>query len=250
MEEEAENIGTVDNTPPQESLPGESPKWWIDEGVPGIGDRPQWLPEKFKNIKEAVNSGLELEKKLGTPPVSDYDFGEYAQDFDKNHEAFKELEAFAKEKRVPQEVFTKMLESVAKYGKSFFPEEGAEKAKLGADADRRLEVLNNWAKANLSQGSYEALSANLTTAEAVIAMEEVRAKMIGTTNPNIPNGGEPNSAATESVESLAKELSVPSNFEKYKTDEVYRGDWQRRNKEAVARAGGAGYVAKDGSAGY
>ena len=61
MEEEAENIGTVDNTAPQESLPGESPKWWIDEGVPGIGDRPLWLPEKFKNIKEvfSIMDGIE-----------------------------------------------------------------------------------------------------------------------------------------------------------------------------------------------
>ena len=172
MDGTAENISPNDNsnpgeTSPQSALPNESPKWWIDEGVPGTGDRPNWLPDKFKNVKEVVTSFSELEKKLGSPPVNDYDFGEYAEDFDKNHEAFKELEAYAKEKRVPQEVFTKMLESVAKYGKSMVPNEGAEKAKLGPDADKRLEVLNNWAKANLSKTAYEALSQNLTTAESV-----------------------------------------------------------------------------------
>ena len=81
-----------------------------------------------------------------------------------------------------------------------------------------------------------------------MAMEEVRAKMIGTTNPTIQSGAETNGAATETVESLSKELS--SNFEKYKTDEVYRDDWKRRNREAVDRAGGAGYQNKEGSAGY
>ena len=231
--------------PPQSTLPNESPKWWIDEGVPGTGDRPEWLPSKFKHVKDVVTSLSELEKRLGSAPVEDYDFGEYGDAFDKEHEAFKELTAFAKEKRVPQDVFTKMLESVAKYGKSFVPDEGSEKAKLGADADRRLEVLNNWAKANLSESSYNALSANLTSADAVIAMEEVRAKMIGTTTPSIPNGSTQQEAVQESVKDLATELQ--SNFIKYKENEVYRSDWKRRNEAAVRREGGAGYVDKQGS---
>ena len=87
----------------------------------------------------AINSLSELEKKMGTAPVNDYDFGEYAEDFNKDHEAFKELTAYAKEKRVPQEVFTKMLESVSKYAVSLAPNLETEKAKIGQDADRRIE---------------------------------------------------------------------------------------------------------------
>ena len=251
MEDTAENIQPAGNDiPAQPPLPGDSPKWWIDEGVPGVGDRPQWLPDKYKNVKEAVNSGLELEKKLGTAPVTDYDFGEYGEHFDKEHEAFKELQAFAKDKRVPQEVVSKMLESFTKYGQSLIPNADAEKAKLGPDADKQLDILNNWAKSNLSAEAADALFDSMQSAGSVKAMMEIRAKMIGTTNPSIPNGAEQQAGSVETVADLAKELSVPTNFEKYKTDELYRADWKRRNEAATSRAGGAGYVSKDGSGSY
>ena len=255
MEDLNQTLGTESNdvTPPA-TLPGDSPKWWIDEGVPGIGDRPQWLPEKFKNIKDAVTSGLELEKKLGTAPVNDYDFGEYGEHFDKEHEAFKELQAYAKEKRVPQEVVSKMLESFTKYGESIIGDTeaiaAAERAKLGPDADKQIEVLSNWVKANLSAEAAEGLFEGMSSAKSVKAMMEIRAKMIGTTNPNIPNGSEQQAAAAETVKDLADELASPANFEKYKTDDKYRNDWKRRNEAAVQRANGAGYVSKDGSGSY
>lgn len=230
-----------------QTLPGETPKWWIDEGVPGAGDKPQWLPDKFKNVKEVVTSFSELEKRLGTPPVNDYDFGEYGEHFDKEHVAFKELQDFAKEKRVPQEVVSKMLESFTKYGQSLAPNEAAEREKLGPDADKQIEILNNWAKSNLSPEAAESLFASMQSAGSIKAMLEVRAKMIGNNNPSIPNGAEQQAGATENVEDLAKELSNPLNFAKYKEDEVYRNDWKRRNAQAVQRANGAGYVDKSGS---
>lgn len=230
------------NTPP---VPGNASgaSWWIDDGVAAVGDRPEWFPEKFKSVKAVVQSFNELEKKLGAPPVADYEFGEHAETFDKDHEALKELQAFAKEKRVPQEVFSKMLDSMTKYGQSFVPNPDVEKAKLGDKAEQRIELLNNWAKANLSENAFNALTASMNTADTVLAMEEIRNKMIG--NNQIPNGSEQGSSgSTETVEQLQKELAAPGNFQKFKNDENYANDWRRR--VAIAARNNPEYVDKQG----
>lgn len=232
-------------TPPPQTDKSE-PSWWLDENTPGVGERPTWLPEKFKSAKDVANSFQELEKKMGAGAPTEYDFGEYGEDFDKDHEAFKELQAFAKEKRVPQEVMTKMLESVSKYGKSFIPDAAAERAKIGQDADRRIEVLDNWAKANLSEKSYKALAANLRDADSILAFEEVRAKMINSNSPSIPSGSDLNTAAVESVADVKGELEDPATFKKYQENEKFRSDWKRRLEKAAEREQGAGYASRSG----
>ena len=86
-------------------------KWYIDNDTPGEGERPEWLPEKFKTVRDAVESHGELEKKLGSAP-SEYDFGDFKDVFDKDHDAFKSLTSFAKEKRVSQDVFYRQYRSL------------------------------------------------------------------------------------------------------------------------------------------
>lgn len=214
------------NSDSEQSTP--EPKWWIDEGVPGIGDRPDWMPEKFKTVKAAMDSRSELEKKLGTAPVDNYDFGEYSEKFDTEHEALKDLTAFAKEKKVPQEVFTKMLESVSKYSESFLPDSDAEKAKIGDDADSRIEILQNWAESNLSEGTanvFKGLTSDFINADTVKALEELRGKAMSQTN-TIPNGSDTESSNVESLEDIQQEMN--SNLDKFKNDVVYRRQMQQR----------------------
>src|SRR5258706_8354397 len=136
----------------------EAPKWYIDDGVPGSGERPSWLNEKFKSTADLAKSYHELEKKVGTVP-DDYDFSK-SKYLDPDYVPFHELKQIAKEKRVPQEVIDKMLESVDKYMDEFSTNDKEEIDKLGPNALDRLTTLNNWAKANLSQDSFEALTGN------------------------------------------------------------------------------------------
>ncbi len=233
-------IDELDNAN-EDSAP--EPKWWIDEGVPGIGDRPAWMPEKFKTMKAVGESLSHLEKKLGTPPVDKYDFGEYAEKFDIEHDAFKDLTAFAKEKKVPQEVFTKMLESVSKYGESFLPDFAAEKAKLGDGADKRIEVLRNWATANLSKDAasvLEALTSENSDAQTIMALEEIRGRAMEQ-NTLIPGGSQNDAGTTESLADLQTELA--QNFEKFQNDIAYQKQWRAR-AERVAKT--SQYVDKVG----
>lgn len=213
--------------------------WFIEEGRPGSGNRPGWLPDKFKSVADMARSNAELERKLGTVPEN-YDFAK-SKFLDPNYAPFQDLQSFGKEKRVPQEFIDKMLESVDKYMGEFSIDPNEEMKKLGDNARERVVTLDNWAKANLSKDGYEALTGSITNAESIRALEELRGKMMSST-PQIPNdNGSINASA--SLADIKTELS--NNLEKYKTDESYRKDLQKRLE--VAARNTPGFVDKVGA---
>src|SRR6202453_4584922 len=93
---------------------------------------------------------------------------------DKDYTPIQEFLALAKDKRVPKDVVDKMVESIDKYMDEFAVDYEQEAKNLGENAKERLNVLDNWAKANLSKDSYEALTKNLKTANSIKALEELR----------------------------------------------------------------------------
>lgn len=218
----------------------ETPSWYIDEGVPGVGNRPSWLNDKFKTVADLAKSYGELEKKVGIAP-DDYDFSK-SKYIDPDYVPFQELKQLAKEKRVSQDVIDKMLDSVDKYMDEFSTDMNEELKKLGSNAKERLNTLDNWAKANLSNESYETISNSTRTAESVKALEELRTKMMST-NPQVPNGNDGAVHNTASLEDIKIELQT--NLEKYKADPKYRADLQARLERAAKNT--PGFVDKVGA---
>lgn len=216
-----------------------SPAWFIDEGIAGVGERPQWLPEKFKTAADLGKSFSELEKKLGTAP-DEYDFK--SKYLDEDYVPFQELKQLAKDRRVPKDVMDKMLDSVDKYMDEFSIDEKEEFKKLGDNAKERLGTLDNWAKANLSNDSYEALTGNLRNAASIRALEELRGKMMSN-NASVPNGNDNGMGSVVTLEDIKAELT--NNLEKYKTDTAYRKDLQARLEIAAKSA--PGYIDKMGA---
>jgi hypothetical protein len=216
------------------------PKWYLDENTALAGDRPVWMPEKFKTVADLARSNLELEKRLGAAP-EEYDFSK-SRYLDPDYVPFEEFRQVAKDKRVPQEVIDKMLESVDKYMDEFSIDANEEIKKLGDNAIDRLTTLNNWAKANLSNNAYEALTSHLRSAESIQALEELRNKMMSNTT-QIPNGNQGAVVNPASVDDIKMEIS--NNLSKYKTDAAYRKDVQSRLEVAVKNAGG--YIDKVGA---
>ena len=186
-----------------------------------------------------AKSHSELEKKLGTAP-EEYDFSK-SKFIDPDYVPFQELKQMAKDKRVPKDVIDKMLDSVDKYFDEFSTNVDDEIKKIGDNANERIVTLNNWAKANLSKDSYEALSANLTTAETFKALEELRGKIMSST-PQVPgnNGDVSNNPSLDDVK-----MELSTNLQKYKTDEAYRKDLTRRLE--IAAKGATGYIDKNGA---
>lgn len=208
------------------------PNWFIDEGRPGVGDRPQWLPDKFKSAADLAKSYSELEKKVGTVP-EDYDISN-SKFLDKDYAPMQDFLQFAKDKRVPKDVIDKMVESVDKYFDEFTVDPAEETKKLGDNASERIKILDNWAKANLSEPSYNALTSNLKSADAIKALEELRGKMMSN-NPVVPNGNESTQGNVNTIAQIQDE--IVQNIAKYKTDPAYRIDLQNRLTLAAKASG-------------
>lgn len=196
----------------------QEPAWWLDDNTPGVGERPDWLPTQFKKASDVAKSYAELQKRFGEAP-SEYSWEAGKGWVEPDYEPFQELAQYAKSKRVPQDVMDKMLSSVGKYLDEFGVDYEAEKAALGDDADARLDVLNNWAKSNLSENAFFALTSNLRTADSVMALEELRSKMLGQ-NTMIPGNQQSQSDGVLTLDDLQAELT--NNIQKYKSDPRYR----------------------------
>lgn len=224
-----ENSGTT--SPEGSGTGGETPSWYWDENTPGIGDRPSYLPEKYKTVADVAKAQRELESRLGQAP-SEYDFSKGQGWIEPDYEPFVEMAEFAKANHVPQAVMDKFLDTVGLYLDEFKPDLNEEKAKLGEKATERLQVLNNWAKSNLSEKSFQTLTAGMRTADAIEALEEIRSKMLGS-NTLVPNGNAAVTQAGMTIEEYRSELQT--NFKKFKEDPAYRKEMERKLEGIVSR---------------
>jgi hypothetical protein len=214
-----------DNPGSQESS---EPNWWWDKSNPGVGDRPDWLPEKYKSAEDTAKAFKELEKRLGSAPDK-YDWSKGESWIDADYEPFQKMAAFAKSQHVPQSVMDSMLESVGTFLNEFNTDYAAEKQALGDDAENRLNTIDNWAKANFSEETHKALIGNMRTAGDVKAIEEMRSKMIeGMTT--IPTGNE-TAPTVMTVKEIQAEML--KNYDRYKTDEGYRAEIKTKIARAI-----------------
>ena len=210
-----------------EQAVAEEPTWWWDKSTPGTGDRPDWLPKKYKSAEDTAKAFKELEKRLGSAPDK-YDWSKGKSWVDEEYEPFQKMAEFAKSNHVPQVVLDNMLESVGTYLDEFNTDYEAEKKELGDNAEERLNTVDNWAKANFSEETYNSLITNLRTAGDVKAIEEMRSKMVESMT-TIPTGNE-TSESKMTVKEIQAEMK--QNYDRYKTDESYR----KEIKNKIARA--------------
>lgn len=227
-------------TTPPDSTPEDSgatttdagtPGWYWDENTPGQGERPQFLPEKYKSVADVAKAYKELESRLGTAP-KEYDFSKGQSWMEPDYEPFHEMAEFARSKHVPQDVMDKMLESVGLYLDEFRTDMNEEKAKLGDNATQRLQTLNNWAKSNLSEKSFAALTAGMRTADQIEALEEIRNKMLSNSTM-VPGGNASVTGGGPTIEEYRSELNA--NYAKFKTDPAYRKEMERKLESIVGR---------------
>lgn len=228
---EGDSITPDDNLTNETNTEGQTSNWFWDENTPGSGDRPSYLPEKFKSVADAAKAYKELETRLGTAPKS-YDFSKGESWIEPDYEPFIEMAEFARSKHVPQDVMDKMLESVGLYLEEFKTDLHEEKSKLGDNATQRLQILNNWAKSNLSEKAFNSLAGSMRTAEQIEALEEIRNKMINNSTM-VPGGNAGVSSGGMTLEEYRSELNA--NFAKYKTDTAYRKEMERKLESIVGR---------------
>lgn len=205
----------------------EAAAWYWDSGIPGTGARPDYLPEKYNSVAEAAKARGELEARLGLAP-KEYDLSK-ADWLDAGHESMRKMTEYAKTKHVPQDVLDNVLGAVGNYIESQKPNADLEKQKLGEKGQERLDLLRNWAKANLSDNAYKTMTDKnnglFATADAILALEEMRSKILSQ-DTVIGNGNGDTTNAEYTQADYQKELT--ENIKKYKEDPKYRAEMRRK----------------------
>jgi hypothetical protein len=206
--------------------------WYLDEGRPGEGARPDYLKDKYKTVAEQARAYVELEKRFGEAPEN-YDLGQYTDHVDINNRHLQEFMTHAKQHRITQDGFQKMIGSFVDYDKSQRPDVAKELEKLGADGAKKAEIVDQWAKNILTPTQYDNMAKLPQTAEMVLILDEVRQRMAHerSKTPSDATAGEPFKPITE-AEVRSK---IRSNPDKYTKDASFREQIRRELEVAVGK---------------
>ena len=213
----------------------ESPEssWYWDEGVPGQGERPEWLKGKYGKVVDQAKAYLDAEKRLGAEPTSapeEYDWTEYTDLFDAENPHITDLKNKAKELRLSQDALKALVDPFAAYHKSLMPDTDKEIEKLGPHADMKINTVNTWASNHLSEQSLKTLGSISHTADVVELMNEIR-QLHSQTASKVPTNINA-SARAIIVTPEQVQQKITDNYERYKADASYRQQLNLEMKQA------------------
>jgi hypothetical protein len=210
----------------------ESGPWYVDDNKLGEGPRPDFLRPKYKSLTEQAKAYTELEKRFGEAPEH-YDLGAYSEHVDVNNRHLQEFMGHAKEHRLTQDAFQKMIGSFVDYDKSMQIDVNKEIEKLGPDGRKKVQVVDQWAKNTLSPAQYESMNGLPQTAEMVNILDELRQRMLSASSRTPQdNGGDSFKPVTE-AEVRAK---IRANPDKYLKDSNYRAQISKELELAVGKS--------------
>lgn len=219
------------------------------------GDRPAWLPAKFKTAEDFARSYTELETKLGQgtkpeTPVVDPKAAPSDVPLIAKTDAAKKLstdelssltDEFKKNGKLSDETFTKlaekgitreMAETHIAGVKALAVQYRTDVHKLVGGEDN-FKSITEWAAANLEDADIDAVNATIQSgnlASVKLALNGLKAQYdaaVGT-DPSLVHGAEGNrTAGIQPFRSNAEVTTAMSN-PKYQTDEAYRQDVAKR----------------------
>jgi hypothetical protein len=200
--------------------------WYLDENIPGSGPRPDFLEQKYKSVAAQAKAYKEARTALGglSGAPDAYDFSNYQERVQIDNPAIKNFAEYAKNNRINQDAFNKVLDTLADYENSQIPDLKAELAKLDG-GEQRYNTVETWAKNNLSQSAYEIFDVIPKTAQTIAFFDEIRQREASARQ----TGGHGLTNQIEkpvTMSDLKSELS--SNYKKYQSDPNYRRDLENR----------------------
>tara|TARA_R100001082_G_scaffold111088_2_gene93308 strand:+ start:4204 stop:5040 length:837 start_codon:yes stop_codon:yes gene_type:complete len=176
---------------PSTSRPDYIPaKYWDEETgrarVADLGNAYNELATKLGKRDEVIRDEIakELQGKAmeGVPDsATDYSFTPteglipdgLQYNIDTNNAQYKKFGDVAHEIGLSQDQYNKLFSLYVENEISLVPDKNAELAKLGDNAQARVERVDMWAKANLTDGAYDAVVQRALSGEFIIAMEEL-----------------------------------------------------------------------------
>lgn len=162
--------------------------------------RPEWLPEKFNTVEDLAKSYDELSKKLGTKEedirnsimeeiqkeafsdrpdsAGDYQLPEIVDEsMAVDNELLQWWSEHSFENGYSQEEFQKGIEMYAQAIGSNQPDLEAEQAKLGDNAEARIDAASAFANKFFPQEALPAIERMCETHEGIIALEAIQEAM-------------------------------------------------------------------------
>lgn len=231
-----QTLGSVANSLPEPVAP-EAPaagaEWYLMDGVPGHGPRPDWLLPKYSNAAEQAKAYPSLHKALGAQQGApeEYVYGELAQDLDLDNPVLKEFQIYAKENRLSQEAFERVHKTYVELDRSKRPDVDKEIAKLGPNGIEKVKTVQNWVKNNFSEEAAKILDKLPPTAESVNFLDELRQKAFHH-QTRVPGSTE---AGTEFRKLTVAEVEseMAANYDRYQNDATYRAQIHEKFEQAV-----------------
>lgn len=217
----------------------EGPVWYLDEGVQGVGERPDYLLEKFKTVTDQAKSFNELEQRfgsfkgapdeysldMGTDPFTgkDYATGEELLPLNTDNPFLKEFLGFAKEGNASQEFVSKALNALSRYEQSKMINFDKEREQLGAEGPAMTKRVSEWLADRFDKDKMAWIGQQFRTSDHVRFLDHLISKIPQTA---IPSSGMQPPKPAETYAQIRQEMV--NNGVKYETDPVYRESIQDR----------------------
>jgi hypothetical protein len=184
-------------------------------------------------VADQARAYKEAQKLIGSQIAApeSYDFTDLQSHIDQDNPHIQELITYAKEAKLQQDSFGKMVKKFVDYDQSRRPNVDEEIAKLGADGASKITTLQNWVKNNLSSDAAKALEALPVKAEVVQMLDELRQKFVHN-QTKLPGGTA--AAAEFKVLTVAEvEQEMMNNYNRYNNDPGYRAKITQMFEQAV-----------------
>lgn len=197
--------------------------WFIMEGVPGQGPRPDWLLPNFNNAAEQAKSYVELRKTFGAQKGApeQYEWGELAEQLDLDNDHIKNFQVWGKENRLSNDAMTAIGKTFVEYMESRRPDPDKEIEKLGAEGIDKVKRVQNWVK-NLAESpekAHQMLSRIPVQAETIEFFDQVRQKMVHNLS-RVPTQTDVPTAPIYTRQGIMAEIE--QNYARYTSDPGYR----------------------------
>lgn len=163
--------------------------WSYADGVPGVGDKPEFFNEKkYGSVAEQAKAHMELEKKFGGFTGSPEEFElsideEISSKLDKESEEFKSFEKFARDSNMNNETFNGLVNQYLKNIDSFQNQEisqeeidsnrKSEIEKLGENSSSIINEVSAWGKNNLTAGEFDSFRQLASSAENIKVLQKI-----------------------------------------------------------------------------
>lgn len=221
--------------------------WFYDDDLPGKGEKPEWLKDKYNgNIMKQAKAYADAEKRLGAfvgaPDAYNLDaINEAAKDinisFEENESLNKFLD-FAKKNNASQEFVTEALKFYAEDIRAKTHTKEQIMNDLGEHSQQIVGNLANWLKEDFTDEEIAVINSMATSADQVKLLDKMR--VLARDNKIV---NQQRSIAPQDAQQFAKtqkrsvydiQQEIESNFQKYSEDSIYRTKIQNELSEATS----------------